>query len=156
ARICGRCHGGVGGCSLCEGGRTRTARRPGLRVPGGVRSERRENIPRHRTVDPRRLLPLQYQRRPRAAGAAERGCGICGRRSEGAQRSVGAAQYRRDAAAGADEIVMPTLFIGLLALILVVWLLKSFARSDPRYLIKAGKTAGGVVALAGAAFLGVR
>ncbi len=51
---------------------------------------------------------------------------------------------------------MPTLFIGLLALILVVWLLKSFARSDPRYLIKAGKTAGGVVALAGAAFLGVR
>ena len=51
---------------------------------------------------------------------------------------------------------MPTLFIGLLALILVMWLLKSFARSDPRYLIKAGKTAGGVVALAGAAFLGVR
>jgi DnaJ domain len=51
---------------------------------------------------------------------------------------------------------MPTLFIGLLALILVLWLLKSFARSDPRYLIKVGKTAGGVVALAGAAFLGVR
>ena len=51
---------------------------------------------------------------------------------------------------------MPTLFIGLLALILVVWLLKSFARSDPRSLIKIGRTAGGVVALAGAAFLGVR
>ena len=51
---------------------------------------------------------------------------------------------------------MPTLFIGLLALILVLWLLKSFARSDPRYLIKVGKTAGGIVALAGAAFLGTR
>ena len=35
---------------------------------------------------------------------------------------------------------MPTLFIGLLALILVVWLLKSFARSDPRALIKIGRT----------------
>ena len=51
---------------------------------------------------------------------------------------------------------MPTLFIGLLALILMAWLLKSFARSDPRSLIKIGRTAGGVVALAGAAFLGVR
>jgi hypothetical protein len=51
---------------------------------------------------------------------------------------------------------MPTLFIGLLALILVVWLLKSFARSDPRYLIRIGRTAGGIVALAGAAFLGAR
>jgi hypothetical protein len=51
---------------------------------------------------------------------------------------------------------MPTLFIGLLALILLVWLLKSFARSDPRALIKIGRTAGGIVALAGAAFLGVR
>ena len=51
---------------------------------------------------------------------------------------------------------MPTLFIGLLGLILALWLLKSFAHSDPRYLIKVGKTAGGVVALAGAAFLGVR
>jgi DnaJ domain len=51
---------------------------------------------------------------------------------------------------------MPTLFIGLLALILVLWLLKSFARSDPQYLIKMGRTAGGIVALAGAAFLGSR
>src|SRR4029077_20592366 len=58
--------------------------------------------------------------------------------------------------AGADEIAMPTLFIGLLALALVLWLLKSFARTDPRHLIKIGKTAGGVVALAGAAFLGSR
>ncbi len=51
---------------------------------------------------------------------------------------------------------MPTLFIGLLALILVLWLLKSFAHSDPRHLIKIGRTAGGIVALAGAAFLGSR
>ena len=51
---------------------------------------------------------------------------------------------------------MPSLFIGLLALILVLWMLKSFAHSDPRYLIKLGRTAGGVVALAGAAFFGSR
>jgi hypothetical protein len=51
---------------------------------------------------------------------------------------------------------MPTLFIGLLALILAVWLLKSFARSDPQYLIRIGRKAGGIVALAGAAFLGFR
>ena len=51
---------------------------------------------------------------------------------------------------------MPTIFIGLLALALVLWLLKSFARTDPKYLIRVGRTAGGIVALAGAAFLGVR
>jgi hypothetical protein len=51
---------------------------------------------------------------------------------------------------------MPTLFIGLLALLLGLWLLKTFARTDPQYLIKVGRTAGGIVALAGAAFMGVR
>jgi DnaJ domain len=51
---------------------------------------------------------------------------------------------------------MPTVFIGLLALILVLWLLKSFAHSDPRYLIRLGRTAGGIVMLAGAAFLSLR
>jgi hypothetical protein len=51
---------------------------------------------------------------------------------------------------------MPTLFIGLLALVLVLWLLKSFARSNPSDLIKIGRTAGGIAALAGAAFMGVR
>src|SRR5579871_4088812 len=51
---------------------------------------------------------------------------------------------------------MPTLFIGLLALALMLWLLKSFARSDPRYLIRVGRTAGGIVMLAGAAFLTLR
>jgi hypothetical protein len=51
---------------------------------------------------------------------------------------------------------MPTLFIGLLALALTLWLLKSFARIDPQYLIKVGRTAGGIVALAGAFFLGTR
>jgi hypothetical protein len=51
---------------------------------------------------------------------------------------------------------MPSLFIGLLALVLVLWLLKSFAGIDPRYLIRVGRTAGGVVALASAGFLGSR
>ena len=34
----------------------------------------------------------------------------------------------RGPAAGADKMAMPTLFIGLLALALVLWLLKSAAR----------------------------
>jgi hypothetical protein len=51
---------------------------------------------------------------------------------------------------------MPTIFIGLMALILVLWLAKSFIKADPKYLIRVGRTAGGIVALAGAAFLGVR
>jgi hypothetical protein len=51
---------------------------------------------------------------------------------------------------------MPTIFIGLIALILVLWLAKSFAKADPKYMIRVGRTAGGIVALAGAAFLGVR
>jgi DnaJ-like protein len=55
---------------------------------------------------------------------------------------------------------MPTLLIGVLALALMLWLLKSFARSDPQYLAmimtRIGRTAGGILALAGAAFLGVR
>ena len=51
---------------------------------------------------------------------------------------------------------MPTIFIGLIALVLVLWLAKSFAKADPKYLIRVGRTAGGIVALAGAAFLGVR
>jgi hypothetical protein len=51
---------------------------------------------------------------------------------------------------------MPTIFIGLIALILVLWLAKSFAKADAKYLIRVGRTAGGIVALAGAAFLGVR
>jgi hypothetical protein len=51
---------------------------------------------------------------------------------------------------------MPTLFIGLLVLILGLWLLKSFARTNPKDVIRVGRTAGGIVALAGAAFLGAR
>jgi hypothetical protein len=51
---------------------------------------------------------------------------------------------------------MPTVLIGLLALALVLWLLKSFALTDPKFLIRIGRTAGGIVALAIAAFVGVR
>jgi hypothetical protein len=55
---------------------------------------------------------------------------------------------------------MPTLLIGVLALALMVWLLKSFARSDRRYLAmiltRIGRTLGGVLALAVAGYVGVR
>jgi len=55
---------------------------------------------------------------------------------------------------------MPALLIAILALALMLWLLKSFTRSDPKYLAmiltRIARTAGGILALAGAAFLGVR
>ena len=51
---------------------------------------------------------------------------------------------------------MPTLLLGVLALILILWLLNSFARSNPQVIAAALKTGGGVVALAGAAFFGAR
>jgi hypothetical protein len=55
---------------------------------------------------------------------------------------------------------MPALLIGLLALALLLWLLRSFARSDPQYmamiLTRIARTAGGILALAGAAFIGLR
>jgi DnaJ domain len=55
---------------------------------------------------------------------------------------------------------MPALLIGVLALALLVWLLRSFARSDPQYmamiLTRIGQTVGGILALGGAAFLGFR
>jgi hypothetical protein len=55
---------------------------------------------------------------------------------------------------------MPTVLLGLLVLALMLWLLKSFTRSDPRYLTMIlatiGRTAGGILVLAVAGFLGVR
>jgi hypothetical protein len=55
---------------------------------------------------------------------------------------------------------MPTLLIGVLALALTLWLIKSFARSDPRYLAmiltRIGRMTGGVLALAAAVYLLLR
>jgi hypothetical protein len=55
---------------------------------------------------------------------------------------------------------MPTLLIAILALALVLWLFKSFTRSDPRYLLailsKVGRLAGGVLLVASAGFVFVR
>jgi hypothetical protein len=52
---------------------------------------------------------------------------------------------------------MPTLLIAVLAVALMLWLMKSFTRSDPRYLpmilATIGRTAGGILAIAAASFL---
>jgi hypothetical protein len=50
---------------------------------------------------------------------------------------------------------MPAL-LGLFTLIVVLSLLKLLVQANPKDVIKVGRTAGGIVALAGAAFLGVR
>ncbi len=51
---------------------------------------------------------------------------------------------------------MPTLLLGVLALVLILWLANSFARTTPQVLAAVLKTAGGIVSLAGAAFFGSR
>lgn len=55
---------------------------------------------------------------------------------------------------------MPTLMIGLFALALTLWLVKSFTGTDPKQLAivltRLAQTAGGILSLAAAAFLGVR
>jgi hypothetical protein len=51
---------------------------------------------------------------------------------------------------------MPTLVLGVLALVLILWLLNSFSRTNPQVLAAVLKTGGGIISLAGAAFFGSR
>jgi hypothetical protein len=51
---------------------------------------------------------------------------------------------------------MPTLLIGLLIFILLLWVLKSFAKADPKQLARLVKAIGGVLALGLAGFLAFR
>jgi hypothetical protein len=48
---------------------------------------------------------------------------------------------------------MPTVLLGILALLLILWALNAFARTDPRTVVRFAKVSGGTVALAGAATL---
>jgi hypothetical protein len=48
---------------------------------------------------------------------------------------------------------MPTLVFGILVLVLVLWGLNGFSKADPKYLAKVLRPAGGIVAVAVAAFL---
>src|SRR5215831_5675600 len=48
---------------------------------------------------------------------------------------------------------MPTLLIGVLVLLLILWAMNAFARADPRTVLRFAKASGGTVALAGAATL---
>ena len=51
---------------------------------------------------------------------------------------------------------MPALFFGILVLVVVLWGLNGFAKADPKMLVKIVRPAGGILALALAAFLGLR
>jgi hypothetical protein len=51
---------------------------------------------------------------------------------------------------------MPMLLLGVAALVLLLLVLNGFVRVDPKMLVSMGRTAGGVAALAAAAFLGIR
>jgi hypothetical protein len=48
---------------------------------------------------------------------------------------------------------MPALFFGILVLVLVLWGLNGFTKVDPRMLVRVLRPAGGILALAAAAFL---
>jgi len=50
---------------------------------------------------------------------------------------------------------MPTLLLGVLVLLLILWAMNAFARADPRTVVRFAKVSGGTVALAGAATLAV-
>ncbi|MGA8156922.1 MAG: DnaJ domain-containing protein [Rhodoplanes sp.] len=51
---------------------------------------------------------------------------------------------------------MPTILLGLAALLILLWLVKAAARADPKGLVRGARLAGGVAALGGAAFLVAR
>jgi len=51
---------------------------------------------------------------------------------------------------------MPTLVFGILVLVLVLWALNAYSKADPKMLARLLPTAGGIGALALAAFLGLR
>ena len=48
---------------------------------------------------------------------------------------------------------MPTLFFGIVVLVLVLWGLNAYSKADPKYLAKVLRPAGGILAVAAAAFL---
>jgi DnaJ domain len=50
---------------------------------------------------------------------------------------------------------MPTLLLGVLVLLLILWAMNAFARADPRAVLRFAKVSGGTAALAGAATLAV-
>jgi hypothetical protein len=51
---------------------------------------------------------------------------------------------------------MPTLLFGVLILVLVLWLLNSYSKTDPKVLMKVLRPAGGILTIAAAAFLFLR
>src|SRR5262249_2089660 len=52
-----------------------------------------------------------------------------------------------------DRLPMPTLLLGVLVLLLILWALNVFARANPQAVLRFAKVSGGTVALAGAATL---
>jgi hypothetical protein len=48
---------------------------------------------------------------------------------------------------------MPTLLFGIVILVLVLWGLNAYSKADPKYLVKVMRPAGGILAMAAAAFL---
>ena len=91
----------------------------------------------------------------RARRIAARGCGLCGRRDEGAAANCRPQRSRRAEALGADEI-MPTLIFGILVLVWRCGRSTSSPRSIPKLAARVMKAGGGLVRSGMAVFLGMR
>src|SRR5262249_19804838 len=146
-----RRHGGGSRSSGRDRRRAWASRRAGLHVSGGERSGGRAGVSRNRAAQPRRLLPVRCRLGPPAGRAPSRGCGLCGGRRQSAHR---AARRGGAEASQAVEIAMPTVLIGIAALLIILWLLQRFAKADPQTLMRNLRTTGGISALAGAVLLG--
>src|SRR5262249_43104250 len=139
AGVCRRRHGGADRRPLRRCGPARPHRRSGLHVSGGPRCRGREGVPRACAAVARRLLPVRFERGPRACRASSCGRGLCGRRREGAYRAEGAQLWRRKASA-ADALTMPSLVLGILVLILGLWVVNAYSKADPKVLAKLAHT----------------
>src|SRR5207245_9434930 len=99
------------------------------RWPEGRGRGPRACLSRDRAPVARSLLPLHAGRRPRTCRALARGGRLCGRRHEGARRSL-PPQRRRGQAARADEIAMTTGLIGIVALLIILWFMHKFVQAS--------------------------
>ena len=135
--------------SACSASRPSCSRRATIRWPSR-RSARSRGSPRgaYCRFDPGAAHELGELLRAAAAYAA------------GGMKALADLSARRDRrrhqAHRADEIAMPTLLFGVVVLSLVLLGLNAFSKADPHTVAVVLKAGGGIGALGGAAFLGLR
>src|SRR5205807_7308643 len=72
------------------------------------------------------------------------------RRDQGADGSLDAAWNGGAQASRAAQVIMASVLLGIAALVLLLWALNAFTKTDPRVAARVLKTSAGTAALAGA------